>query len=331
MGNFMSAKHSLWVAKFSGDDMVNRTIKTALAYIIIPLSLTACGNNSSSVSDVDETPPSKAEQTPDTSKSTTVTLESILAAQPDSIKSRYQYRQPAKTLAFFEIKPGMTVAEVLPGGGWYSKILLPYLGDDGTLIGIDYDIDMWPYFDGFVNEKFLQEREIWSETWRQEALDWRGEAQTNIEAFAFNAPKADLKNSADAVLMIRAMHHLTRFDEKYLNEALGNIKFILKPNGIVGIVQHRAAENMPNAWASGDNGYLKQSRVIEIMEKAGFEYVGESEINSNDKDVPTIDDDVWRLPPTLATSHNDPELKARMQAIGESDRMTLKFKYPASQ
>jgi predicted methyltransferase len=94
----------------------------------------------------------------------------------------------------------------------------------------------------------------------------------------------------------------------------------------VGVVQHQARDEMPDEWAGGQNGYLKDDFVIAVMQEAGFEFVGMNDINSNEKDQPSDSDIVWRLPPSLATSKEDPELKAAMEAIGESNRMTLKFR-----
>ncbi len=256
-------------------------------------------------------------------------LDAILAMQDDAAKARYQYRHPKETLEFFGIEPGMTVAEVLPGEGWYSKILLPYLGDEGRLIGIDYNVDMWSNFGGFADETFLSRRKEWPKTWSNSALAWRQNSQTEIDAFAFGAMPANYRGAADAVLYIRSLHHLNRFNAAYWDQAIKDTFNILKPGGIVGIVQHRAPEASPETWANGDNGYLKQSFVIKKFEEAGFELVGEpSEINANPKDVPTSDDTVWRLPPNLGTSGGDTELKAKMEAIGESDRMTLLFRKP---
>ena len=86
---------------------------------------------------------------------------------------------------------------------------------------------------------------------------------------------------------------------------------------------------MPDEWSNGSNGYLKKGFVIDLMTKAGFELVADSDINLNEKDQPTAEDIVWRLPPSLATSKDDEELKSSMISIGESNRMTLKFKKPA--
>jgi len=263
-----------------------------------------------------------------TPEKTDAKLSDILAAQPDEVKARYQYRNPQATLEFFDVEPGMTVAEVLPGGGWYSKILLAYLGDDGHLVGVDYSIDMWSEFGGFATPEFLEDKKSWADDWTTDAKGWRNGVSTNVSAFAFGSAPSDLQGQVDMVFLPRAIHHLNRFEQAHLAGALADIKTILKPDGIVGVVAHRASEDQPDDWANGDNGYMKQSTVIQIMEDAGFELVGESEINANPKDKATAanKDMVWRLPPTLGTSREDPELRAKMQAIGETDRMTLKFK-----
>ena len=104
---------------------------------------------------------------------------------------------------------------------------------------------------------------------------------------------------------------------------------MLKPGGIVGVEQHRAPEGQSDASTKGDRGYVKQSAVIAAFQKAGFELVEQSEINANPKDQPSESDIVWRLPPTLATSKDNPEQKAQMESIGETDRMTLKFRKPS--
>jgi predicted methyltransferase len=113
-----------------------------------------------------------------------------------------------------------------------------------------------------------------------------------------------------------------------MDQALANAFTLLKPGGILGIVQHQAREDLSDEWASGDNGYLKKSFVIREAEKAGFKFVDESAVNENAKDQAKEGDIVWRLPPSYSTSKEDKELKAEMAQIGESHRMTLKFLKP---
>jgi predicted methyltransferase len=255
-------------------------------------------------------------------------LAEVLSAQPDETKARYQYRHPQETLEFFGVAPGSTVVEVLPGGGWYSKLLLPYLGDDGTLIGVDYALTMWPEFGAFANAEFLEKKKTWPTTWTEGAQEWRAGSNADIKAFAFENRDTSLDGSVDYVLFIRALHNMARFEEKggYLTRALADTHALLKPGGIVGVVQHRAPAGNDDSWADGNNGYLKQDAVIALMDKAGFDFIAASEVNANPNDKPTNEDIVWRLPPSFGTSAEDPELKAKLTAVGESDRMTLKFR-----
>lgn len=253
--------------------------------------------------------------------------DAIFASMPDEVQARYQYRHPAETLEFFGIRPGMTVVEALPGGGWYSRLLVPYLGEDGRLIGANYAHDMWPKF-GFFDQAFIDSMATWTTDWPQQAEDWRGEGGALVEAFEFGSMPADLAGQADAVLLIRALHNLARFesDGGFLSTALQDVHQVLKPGGIVGVVQHEARPEMPDEWASGASGYLKKQFVIDRMTEAGFEFLDDSDINENPNDQPTTEDVVWRLPPSLMTSRDNPELRAEMSAIGESNRMTLKFR-----
>jgi predicted methyltransferase len=254
-------------------------------------------------------------------------LEAVLAEQPEEVKARYPYRHPQETLMFFGIEPGMTVVEALPGGGWYSQVLIPYLGEDGRLIGANYARDMWPKFE-FADQEFLDSVQTWTADWPEEARQWQGEDGAQVDAFMFGEMPEELAGQADAVLFIRALHNLARFEGEggFLTQALEDAHLALKPGGILGVVQHEARPDMPDEWASGENGYLKKEFVIERAEAAGFEFVDEIDVNQNPKDQPTQEDVVWRLPPSYGTSQDDPELKAQMDEIGESNRMTLKFR-----
>ena len=260
------------------------------------------------------------------------TLNEALEAQSDEAKARYEYRNPKETLEFFGITPGMKVAEALPGGGWYSKILLPFLGSEGHLLGVDYSVEMWPHFGGFATEEFIEKRKSWPSTWTEQAQEWRNDASASVSAATFATMPEGSAESLDAVIFVRALHNLARFSEQgdYLSNAINASYKALKPGGIVGIVQHQAREDRPDAWANGSNGYLKKSMVMNAMKAAGFEFVAESAVNENEKDQAGEGDIVWRLPPSLGTSGEDEELKVKMQAIGESNRMTLKFRKPAN-
>ncbi|KAA9129873.1 class I SAM-dependent methyltransferase [Marinihelvus fidelis] len=255
-------------------------------------------------------------------------LDTVLAAQPEDVQARYVYRHPAETLAFFGIEPGMTVVEALPGGGWYSKILVPYLGPDGTLVGANYDQDIWPLF-GFFDDAFIATMSTWVDDWPEEAGDWVDDGAA-VQAFELGSLPDDMAGSADAVLMIRALHNMQRFQDQggFLDAALADTLAVLKPGGIVGVVQHEARPERSDEFADGSHGYLKKADVIALFEQAGFEFVAESDINQNPADQPGETDIVWRLPPSFNGTGEDPEARAAMQAIGESNRMTLKFRKP---
>lgn len=256
-------------------------------------------------------------------------LAAILAAQPEAVQARYVYRHPEETLNFFGIKPGMTVVEALPGGGWYSKLLLPLLGQEGQLVGVNYPQDVWPLF-GFFSEERIAQLATWTTDWPAGAQAWRGENAASVSAFEFGKTPEDLSGTADAVLFIRALHNLARFEDQggFLTTAITDSYNVLKPGGIVGVVQHHAPDTASDGWADGSRGYLKKGFVIAQMQAAGFEFVASSDVNANSKDQPTAEDVVWRLPPSLRGAKDNAELTAKMLAIGESNRMTLKFRKP---
>jgi predicted methyltransferase len=177
----------------------------------------------------------------------------------------------------------------------------------------------------------IEAKKTWVNTWTTQAQEWRNDDSASVSAFQFDEMPAALEGTADAVLFIRALHNLARFNEKqgFFDNALKDTLAVLKPGGIVGIVQHQAREDRPDDWANGDNGYLKKSFIIKQMQDSGFEFVGESDINENLKDQATTGDIVWRLPPSYNGSRDDDVKKAAMTAIGESNRMTLKFRKPS--
>lgn len=258
-------------------------------------------------------------------------LIAVTQSMPADHQVRYVARHPVETLAFFGIKPGDTVVEALPGDGWYSKILLPYLGPKGRLIGADYSVQMWPEFGGWATTEFIEKRKNWPAEFTANAKTWGGAEGAQAEAYTFANLPAELTGKVDAVLFIRALHNLARFDSKgnYLKQALAETHRVLKPNGIVGIVQHAMAENKPDTWADGNRGYLKRSALISAMTVAGFEFVGESDINKNPQDDPHDNESVWRLPPNMSAEENrkaSAEENAQYRAIGESNRVTLLFK-----
>jgi len=258
-------------------------------------------------------------------------LDAVLAALPDDVKARYPYRHPKETLEFFGIEPGMTVLEGLPGAGWYTRVLLPYLGEDGHVIGAAYSLEMYALF-SFASDEFMQRQRAWTEKFPADAIEWGGPAGASASAFHFGAMPDSVIGTADAALLPRVLHNLARFQAEgrgnYLDVALADVYNALKPGGVLGIVQHEARPDMPDDWASGGAGYLKKQFVIDAVKAAGFDFVAESPVNENPNDRPTTDDVVWRLPPSYNGTRDDPEMKAAVDAIGESNRMTLKFVKP---
>ena len=277
------------------------------------------------------TPPAETAQSAAaaTSPEASAKLEAVLAAQPEEAKSRYPFRHPKETLEFFGVAPGMTVVDTLPGPVWYTGILLDYLGPTGKVVDADYSAEMWTKFGDYSPDP--KTKQTWATDTVAKLTAARGADDAQVAAFQYGAVPEDMAGTADVVLVVRALHHFMRLEDNgaYLSQALGDMKKVLKPGGIVGVEQHRAPESQSDASTKGDRGYVKQSAVIAAFQKAGFELVEASEINANPKDQPSESDVVWRLPPTLATSKDNPELKAQMESIGETDRMTLKFRKPS--
>jgi predicted methyltransferase len=253
-------------------------------------------------------------------------LAKVIESRSEEDRSRDGARHPAQTLDFFQVKPGMTVAEALPGGGWYTRILANYLGGEGTIYGVNYADDMWSMF-SFATDDWIASRIAGTAGFPDKV---KGFTDNGIQAmgFTFGSVPANVAGTVDRVLMIRALHNLNRFEARAgtRTQALSAVREMLSEDGLVGVVQHRAPEAASDEWADGSKGYLKQSAVIAMFEQAGFELVAQSEINANPKDQPGADDFVWRLPPSLRTSRDDPALREAMIAIGESDRMTLIFR-----
>jgi predicted methyltransferase len=188
---------------------------------------------------------------------------------------------------------------------------------------------MWTKFGNYSPDP--AKKKTWVADTTAELSAKRGPDSAQVGAVAFGAVPDDLAGTVDVILLSRALHHFMRLetDSKYFSQALADMNKLLKPGGIVGVEQQRAPEAHSDASTTGERGYVKQSAVIAAFEKAGFQLVEKSELNANAKDQPSESDVVWRLPPTLATSKDNPELQAQMKAIGETDRMTLKFKKPS--
>jgi predicted methyltransferase len=232
-------------------------------------------------------------------------------------KARDAYRHPAETLAFFGVKPGQTVVEYGPGGGWYTRVLAPYLATSGQYIAINADSS-----DSSFPDRAREARtKGWPESFPATAAKWTGVDAGKILAFESDELPDDMKGKVDRILIFRSLHGMLNGNRA--DSELRALRDMLADDGMVGIVQHRAKDDASYAMSNGTKGYLKQASVVALFELNGFELVSESEINANPADTSDYDRGVWTLPPVLALGDAD---KAKYEAIGESDRMTLLFK-----
>lgn len=225
---------------------------------------------------------------------------------------RDKYRHPYETLQFFGIKDDMTVVEVWPGGGWYTEILAPYLKEKGKLIPVTYDRN--------------------SETQKQ----WMGRVNKAFDDNFVDKPETygDLKpvglpvpgggeiasaGSVDMILDFRNAHNWIRWGAE---DMLKSWFAALKSGGVVGIVDHRKADDQEY---NPQDGYIHEKQLIELMEKHGFKFLGRSDLNANPKDDMSHPRGVWTLPPSLANGEKD---RDKYLGIGESNRLTMKFVKP---
>ncbi len=230
----------------------------------------------------------------------------------ESNKARDKYRHPAETLAFFGLKPHMHVVEIFPGAGWYMEIIAPYVAQKGK-----YVMAM-PYTDRKKAYMVANEEKIMN--WMKNHL----EVSMKMTIKGYDLPtrtELGAENSADMVLTFRNVHNWIAL--KAEKEAFASFFKVLKPGGVLGVVEHRELANKYDPLAK--NGYVREKDVIKMAERAGFKLVAKSEINANHKDTKNHPEGVWTLPPSLRLRDKD---KEKYFEIGESDRMTLKFVKP---
>ncbi|MBI5617307.1 MAG: class I SAM-dependent methyltransferase [Gammaproteobacteria bacterium] len=241
-------------------------------------------------------------------------LAAVLAGPQRSAasKARDVYRHPAGTLAFFGVKPDQTVVEMLPGEGWYTEILAPYLRDRGKLVAVGFPPDS-------PNEYMRKRRAEYAQKLAADPASYG-----KVEVRAMSAEQVDLgaPASADVVLNFRNTHNWIRRGQ--FDSAYKAIYTVLKPGGVLGIEQHRAAPDADPKVAA-ESGYVPEAWLIKELGRLGFEFAGKSEVNANPKDTRDHPKGVWTLPPSYALGATDHDKYA---AIGESDRMTLKFVKP---
>ncbi len=228
--------------------------------------------------------------------------------------ARDVYRHPKETLSFFGVTPSQTVVEITPGSGWYSEILAPYLKAGGHYVAAVVD----PASVAEKNRDYYQ-RSLDGLQQKFAAGPAQYDKATTVE-YDPAAPVFGAPDSADVVLTFRNVHNWRK-----AGQAEGMFKAffaVLKPGGVLGVVEHRAGKDVA---ADDGTGYVGEAQVIALAEAAGFHLDASSRINANPKDTKDYPNGVWTLPPTNQHPESD---RAKYQAIGESDRMTLRFVKP---
>ena len=236
----------------------------------------------------------------------------------DADRVRDQHRHPAETLEFFRVEPGMTVVDYMPAGGWFSRVLIPYLGEQGTYIGMNPNLhpSLTGYWDMYRNA---------ATRIPADAQGWVGSEGARVVGLNTNDDLSAHAGTVDRFLIFREIHNMRRFG--WLHESLVAARTLLKDDGLLGVEQHRARPDAPASYVLGDNGYQREEDVIALFSAYGFELVGRSEINANPRDPANWPRGVWSLPPNYGgTPAEDTARRAELDAIGESDRMTLLFR-----
>jgi predicted methyltransferase len=230
--------------------------------------------------------------------------------------ARDAWRHPKETLAFFGLKPGDRVVEITPGTGWYTEVLAPLMRGNGTLVAAVWDdtIEGQPKYRYDVSNRFKTMLAS-----RPAVFD-----QVVLEPFTPpNETSLGEPGSADVVVTFRNVHNW--IEDKSAPAVFKAAFDVLKPGGVLGVTEHRADAGK-SAEESFESGYLSEDAVIKLATDAGFTLAEKSEVNANPKDTKDHEKGVWTLPPTLALKDKD---RDKYLAIGESDRMTLRFTKPA--
>ena len=246
------------------------------------------------------------------------TLEQVLAdARRDNDRARDRYRNPAQTLAFFQVEPNHTVVEYGPGDGWYTRVLAPYLKAQGKYVALNNDSDGRTYNSAEAEQRATS----WASRFRASVADMTGVTADAVTAFEIDEMPEGSAGTVDRALVFRSMHGLWNSDTA--DTTLAALRTLLADDGMVGVVQHRAPASASWTDVNPARGYMRQADVIKLFELHGFQLVGTSEVNANPRDPANWEGGVWTLPPVLRYGDQD---RARYEAIGESDRMTLLFR-----
>ncbi|MEM1193193.1 MAG: methyltransferase [Pseudomonadota bacterium] len=287
--------------------------------------LTACGGESPGAPQgqdsetVVSTPESQSAPASSPVATSAITLDTVIAGpqRGEGHKARDPYRHPKETLSFFGLKPDMTVVEMSPGGGWYTRIIAPYLASGGGSY-----IALQP--NPGDNQRRIDRIDAFKNTF--------GGTETfgDVRVALLGTDDANLApGSADMVLTFRNVHNW--MGGQTTDAVFASFYDALKPGGILGLVEHRG-DPQKDQNPRGRTGYVRQDVVIAMAEKAGFEVDATSEINANPADDRDHPFGVWTLKPVRRSSQTgapDPEFdRAAYDAIGESDRMTIRFRKP---
>ena len=231
---------------------------------------------------------------------------------------RDEYRHPQQTLRFFDVQPNMAVAEISPGGGWYSNILAPLLKGQGQYYAAHFYVD--DASPGYYRNSL--------DKFKQKVASDANFSEVKITAFdPVKAQDFAPAGSLDRVLTFRNVHNwYMQKGQEGIDNAFSSFFKALKPGGILGVVDHELPESFADDFQS-KSGYMKRSFVIAAAQKAGFTLLDSSDVNANPLDHAKHEKGVWTLPPTLTLGEQD---RAKYLAIGESNRMTLKFIKPVT-
>ncbi len=232
----------------------------------------------------------------------------------EAYKARNVYRHPVETLVFFGLRDDMSVVEIAPGGGWYTEIIAPYVREHGKYYAAGFDADSPSRFVRKSTARFKAKLAEHPDLYDHTIITPLSPADKTAIAPA---------GSTDLVLTFRNVHNWMAAGTA--DGVFAAMYAALKPGGILGLVEHRGNPAVAQD-TKAKSGYVNQDYVVQLAEKAGFQLVEESEINANPKDSKDYPEGVWTLPPTLKLKGRD---RDRYLAIGESDRMTLKFVKPA--
>ncbi len=253
---------------------------------------------------------------PVTDPATLTLIDRTLAGDHRSAANRARdiHRHPKETLAFFGLRQDLTVMEVWPGGGgWYTEVLAPVLRDRGRYLAASWDPK--------TDSKYMQDGlKAYAEKLASRP-DLYGKATVTALQYP-NELRPVPDGSVDMVLTFRNLHNWMA--REAAERMLAAMFRALKPGGILGIVEHRAADSVPQD-PRAKSGYVREDYAIALVESAGFELIGTSNINANPKDTRDYPQGVWSLPPTFREGEVNRE---RYTAIGESDRFTLRFRRP---